>query len=665
MINILSFWSDIGFTIKQAFRTFTGEIAAVIYDFIVIIYDIFMYTARAQILNSEFIQKIYNKVGLILGIFMMFKLLFSLIQSLISPDKFTDEKNGYMGIIKRSVISIVLLGLTPTIFNIAFELQDLIVGSANNTDNIIYKIIVGSSPQDNAESFGRTISSTLYFNFFKEDEGQKLSNGVIITYPDEGGGKLVIDNYDNLVIDVKNGDKSFFETVNYLSITDSIGQYVIKWDWLYAIGFGIIMLYVLITYCIQVATRVIQLAYLQLIAPVPILSYISDPEGAFKNWTKQCTTTYLDLFIRLAIIYFIITVSTMITEALNGANDVLINSTGLERGSTTLTFVAIFLIIGLLMFGKRVPDLFKDLFPNLGGGPASLGFGIKSPKKMIDDIPLLKGTATLGLGAAVGGIAGVATGIKHGDGVRGKIAGAFGGFGRGIISARTSGNILKNASNGMNSTRAARQRAYEKKNDGSTFWGRNFTPGGNARTKDALDREIAANDAYVNTVKSIEAETDKDARVITAQNNLDSISKRGRATQAIVVNGRTYNAGDRIATADINDAISAAQKSIKDQRIACVEETFDGTITSGALYSLTHSAAAQVMKNSSEGYDGFSGSVDYSSTSKASANDKAKGLFDCKSTASAATGEIKNAGGSRNETYTRAEANAKYQKKGN
>ena len=63
---------------------------------------------------------------------------------------------------------------------------------------------------------------------------------------------------------------------------------------------------VIITYCISVATRVIQLAYLQLIAPVPILSYISDPEGSFKNWTKQCMTTYLDLFIRLAVVYFAI-----------------------------------------------------------------------------------------------------------------------------------------------------------------------------------------------------------------------------------------------------------------------------------------------------------------------------------------------------------------------
>ena len=109
MIYVLSFWSDVAFSIKQALRTFSCTVAAVIYNFIVDLYNVFMYTARAEILESSFIQGIYNKVGMILGIFMVFKLSFSLIQSLVDPSKFTDEKKGFGGIIKRSVISIVLL----------------------------------------------------------------------------------------------------------------------------------------------------------------------------------------------------------------------------------------------------------------------------------------------------------------------------------------------------------------------------------------------------------------------------------------------------------------------------------------------------------------------------------------------------------------------------
>lgn len=546
MIYVLSFWSDVAFSIKQALRTFSCTIAAVIYNFIVDLYNVFMYTARAEILESSFIQGIYNKVGMILGIFMVFKLSFSLIQSLVDPSKFTDEKKGFGGIIKRSVISIVLLGITPSIFNMAFDLQNLVVGSANNTDNIIYKLIVGKAPSKDAESFGHVIASELYFGFYTENEPLKLNQGLEVTYPDSGGVQLEVHNYEYLKTQILEDHMSFSDTVDYISITNA-GQYVIKWDGLFAIGFGLFMVYILITYCISVATRVIQLAYLQLIAPVPILSYISDPEGSFKNWTKQCMTTYLDLFIRLAIIYFIITVSTQILQAFSEVGSVFYESTGLEAGSGTAKWVSRFLIIGLLMFGKRVPELLKDLFPNFGGGAASIGFGLKNPKKMLGDIPgmgIAKGAATFGLGTVVGGAAGMASGIKNGYGVRGKIAGAFGGFNRGIAGgAKTKGNIFKNVQGGMSSTRQARQRALDKqmyKIDNSKL------------NKEYQDNEaiIAAKKAIDDRAESELLKTDTGAQAAQARLNyietnvgkVDAVTGRTITTADVVAQKATYKA---------------------------------------------------------------------------------------------------------------------------
>lgn len=546
MIYVLSFWSDVAFSIKQALRTFSCTVAAVIYNFIVDLYNVFMYTARAEILESSFIQGIYNKVGMILGIFMVFKLSFSLIQSLVDPSKFTDEKKGFGGIIKRSVISIVLLGITPSIFNMAFDLQNLVVGSANNTDNIIYKLIVGKAPSKDTESFGHVIASELYFGFYTENEPLKLNQGLEVTYPDSGGVQLEVHDYEDLKTQILEDHMSFSDTVDYISITNA-GQYVIKWDGLFAIGFGLFMVYILITYCISVATRVIQLAYLQLIAPVPILSYISDPEGSFKNWTKQCMTTYLDLFIRLAIIYFIITVSTQILQAFSEVGSVFYESTGLEAGSGTAKWVSRFLIIGLLMFGKRVPELLKDLFPNFGGGAASIGFGLKNPKKMLEDIPgmgIAKGAATFGLGTVVGGAAGMASGIKNGYGVRGKIAGAFGGFNRGIAGgAKTKGNIFKNVQGGMSSTRQARQRALDKqmyKIDNSKL------------NKEYQDNEaiIAAKKAIDDRAESELLKTDTGAQAAQARLNyietnvgkVDAVTGRTITTADVVAQKATYKA---------------------------------------------------------------------------------------------------------------------------
>ncbi|MGM9881414.1 MAG: conjugal transfer protein TrbL family protein [Bacilli bacterium] len=458
MIYFLSFWSDVGFSIKQALRTFSCKIACVLYDFIVDLYNVFMYTARAEILSSSFVQQIYNKVGMLLGIFMVFKLSFSLIQSLVDPNKFTDEKTGFGGIIKRSVISIVLLGITPSLFRMAFDFQNLIIGSANNTDNIIYKIIVGSAPYNDAASFGNIIASELYFGFYTENSPYKLDEGIDIEYPD-GEAKIVTKNYANLKSEIENG-ASFNTTIDYLSVTNS-GQYVINWNGLFAIAMAAFMIYILVTYCIQVATRVIQLAYLQLVAPVPILSYISDPDGAFKNWTRQCLTTYLDLFIRLAIIYFIITVSTQILQALKDAESILYQSTGLDQlnDADTMWWVVIFLIIGLLMFGKRVPDLLKDLFPNMGGGAATIGFGIKSPKKTLADIPIVGGPTNKALGYA---------------GNLGKKAGKFawshtGGAAGKFVWGHTGGKI-KNNYNRWKDDRTGYKEGYKKDKESEDAW---------------------------------------------------------------------------------------------------------------------------------------------------------------------------------------------------
>ena len=389
------------------------------------------------------------------------------------------------------------------------------------------------------ESMGRVIASNLYFSFFT-DEDNNLNKGIKDTIIESEANyydRFRTDNYENLVADVENRNLSFSDTLPYLTIQEN-GKYVIEFDWLLSLLFGVVFLYLMFTYCIQVATRVIQLAYLQLIAPVPILSYISDPDGAFQKWLKQCATTFLDLFIRLAIIYFIMAIIDDVISQFKQASGIIFDSTGIPTDDHgLLVIVKIFIILGLLMFAKRVPELLKDLFPNFGGGAASLGFGLKNPKKMLDDIPGLKGAATFGLGAAAGGIAGMASGIKNGYGVRGKIAGAFGGFNRGIAGgAKTKGNIFKNVQGGMSSTRQARQRALDKqmyKIDNSK-----------------LNKEYQDNEAIVAAKKAIDDRAESellktDTGVQAAQARLNYIETNVGKVDAVT--GRTITTADVVA----------------------------------------------------------------------------------------------------------------------
>lgn len=636
----LGIFQNIGDTIEQALRSLMGLFSATIYSLIESMYLLFNYLAKAEILDNEFITEIYRKVGLLLGIFMIFKLSFSLIQSLINPEKLTDKKTGFASIIGRCILSIVLLGITPSLFREAFKIQNYLVGGENK-NNIIYKLIVGKSVSGNFETMGRVISSNIYFTFFTDDDNN-LNKGikdVVVDNDFEYYDRFKTDNYANLKASVENNEMSFYDTLQYLTVKEN-GQYVIEYNWLLSILFGVVFLYLMFTYCIQTATRVIQLAYLQLIAPVPILSYISNPDGAFKNWLKQCSTTFLDLFIRLAIIYFSMSVIDNVIGQFNKAGGIIFESTGVAADNELFkALIKIFIILGLLMFAKRAPELLKELFPNLGGGAASLGFGLKNPKKMLDDIPGLKGAATLGLGAVVGGAAGLATGIKHGEGIKGKIAGALGGLGRGVTSSKTKGNIFKNAQAGMNSTRAARQRAYEKNHDGSTFWGRHVTAGSAARTVDEYDRELESYKNYDAQVSIIDKELEKNSYVQQAMAEKEYLMKSGTATAA------------QIQAA--NDKIKAYKESALQTEMS-KKATGDPT-ANGNISAALDNAEKIRSEGRKKGYNGFD---DQNVSIDAAAFDKNK------KSSRKETNEITGAGGNRNEDYKKAKANAKYDKKG-
>ena len=65
---------------------------------------------------------------------------------------------------------------------------------------------------------------------------------------------------------------------------------------------GVVVVLLLINFCMDVGLRSIKLSFLQLVAPIPILSYVdpkSGKDGLFKKWYEMCFKTFLSLFIRI------------------------------------------------------------------------------------------------------------------------------------------------------------------------------------------------------------------------------------------------------------------------------------------------------------------------------------------------------------------------------
>lgn len=161
---------------------------------------------------------------------------------------------------------------------------------------------------------------------------------------------------------------------------------------------GIFILLALIGSCVDIAIRAIKLAILRLIAPIPIISYIdpkSSENGSFANWVKMLTSTYIDLFVRLLIVFFVLFI---VESIMDGGLDLPL---GYEDGIVGVVST-IFIIVGLFYFIKQAPKFIKDAL-GLKGAMGNVGLsGILGGAAALTGGAGLKGALAAGMNSAEG-----------------------------------------------------------------------------------------------------------------------------------------------------------------------------------------------------------------------------------------------------------------------
>ena len=379
--------------IVNAIRSLMITFCSLIYRLIVFCFDVFEKIGAANdILSTDIIVNITNKISLILGLFMIFRLTFAFIQYLINPDTMTDKNKGAGNLVTKMIVMVVLLGSTPYMFKLAFSLQNAI-----NEDKIIPRIIMGYSPDEsNNATMGGMLAQSTFYTFFRINEN--------VTCKDSDAD-LALVTTDAIEEDLKSADFSLLSTfVNQkcnLNDDSSKKDYIYELDagGLGCLVIGIAVLYIVFIFTIQLAVRLFQLAYLQVIAPIPIMMYIT-PKGdeKLKKWGSQCLTTFLDYFLRTAIIYFVLYLIQEIISNFDSSSLSSIWQTGNNVASKS--YILGVLIIGLLAFAKKVPNLIKEIFPSLGGA-AGFDYGLSFKKQVIE--PLKAGyNSPLGWGLKLG-----------------------------------------------------------------------------------------------------------------------------------------------------------------------------------------------------------------------------------------------------------------------
>ena len=384
------------------------------------VYQVFFNVSTAELFSNALIRDFYYRCQLIIGVFMLFKLSVTILEGIMDPARVTDKKSGAGKIISRIITSLVILALiTPInipnpsnkweqqvnnngiLFGALYSLQERIL--SNNT---IGKLVLGTTEAaDDADEQGKTLAESA-----DGFAGQILRSFYRINIvPEPDGGYDVEEgldpetNEDYYFCSFTSEQKKFYKTASTLELLATVNQtcdidedsnmFEIAKDFVERVFFGketfyrysysplagivaLIISVILILYTIDVAIRALKLAILRLIAPIPIISHMSisakegKGEDAFSCWVRSLTSTYLELFIRLAIMYFVIyLVSDMVK------NGIVINTgTGFVG---VLSFI--FIVIGIFIFARMAPRFIENSLGIKGmGGSIGLAMGLSA-----------------------------------------------------------------------------------------------------------------------------------------------------------------------------------------------------------------------------------------------------------------------------------------------
>ena len=523
-MNNPDFWVD-------AIRSVFAFIDSVGYLLLTAVYKIFFTVANAQLLEGDVVTEFFSRIQLILGVLMTFKLAITALNIIINPDMFKDKEKGAGKVLMRIVVSLILLTLVIHVnipkdangslnqqirnngflFGFLYQFQNSVL-----QDNILGKLILGSDVESNEGNYGdlnnlsdigMTLSTTVAQAFITPTLKDNVTNPKMGSdgriSEEDVACPIVLTDYEYGLPSTSYED--YLKYINDTCDNDGKEVYIFNYTPFAGLVCSLIMTVIIIGFTLDIAVRAIKLAILRLIAPIPIISYISpgqEKNGAFGNWVKTLASTYIDLFLRLAIIYFGAYVILIISE---GGITIWQNTPDVF----TSLFSTVFIIIGVLVFMKEAPKFFQDML------------GIKGDGKLFSGIGTMLGAAAL-TGGLVGSISSAArTGYAEGQEmghsrVRSTLRGVGAGIGGFLGGTYLGGKaLLSNDKKQASAVRAAMQKGIVRRGSGSTLFGRTkegvYSMLTGSSLADKYDTQIQAYNDYSDLFSAFDSKADADS----------------------------------------------------------------------------------------------------------------------------------------------------------
>ncbi len=380
-------FSTIGKVFENGVTGLFMLIDSLVYWFLSLVFELFSSLAEAKIFTQDAYRKITDRFYVVIGVVMLFFLAYSLLKALVNPEELQKATNK---IATNAIVALIMLSLAPTVFNYMFELQSAIVG-----DNIVGKLVFGDTYAENKlPSIGRKMAVTMLEAFIQIDDSVEGNNGSTWqeTKSDiiNGGSFSLITNFVEAVNEGERG----------ASYTPIIGAIM-----------GGFIIYVALSFCLDLGIRLFKLAFYQIMAPIPIMmQVIPEKKSVFGNYVKKTLMTFMEVFVRLFIMYAISFFVSIITDG----NLQLMSDENLNLVAKIVIF------LGLFAFAKQAPKLISDI-TGLDSGNIKLGIGgkIKESFNAMGSIPIVGGLSKRVGGAVTGGLGGAYASLTNGAGLSG------------------------------------------------------------------------------------------------------------------------------------------------------------------------------------------------------------------------------------------------------
>lgn len=432
-------------------RAICMAIDGVLYSLLDNAYDLVIKLSTAELLKHSTIKSLTGNLYIIFGVVAFFRLALLLVNAIIDPEKLNEKGKGLSNIFFRVVGMVILLAVTPFLFEMSYDLQGKLVG-ADASENIIFKTILGNnaniaSPKNsNAGKALQNIALSSLITIDKEylvnakqcnvgendcgfypltcvpnndDEGTCTLQGGYV-YGDNCSWpncQKAVDKYNEMYVaeDMSPAKLAAYAGTSKKIEVEGVEQEVYVYNYMFIITgiVGVAMTYIIISFAIDIAVRMFELIVLEILSPLFIATFV-DPKsaqsGPFKNWLSAVGKSYASLYIRLAIIALMVLLVSIINQ-----------SKMFQSMEDVSGWAKIFMVIGLLIFAKKAPKWIGDMIGIKGDG----GLGGLSIGKKLGGMALAGGLASKGLDKLKG--QGKKTLDNTGKRVKNKLGRAFSG----------------------------------------------------------------------------------------------------------------------------------------------------------------------------------------------------------------------------------------------